>query len=791
MKFVRIEGTLRDHAAWVKCTRGGSRSILEQTCDYAHIHPLSPRLLIAGNTCLSPTEPARRGRGLSVTIFALATLASAFLLFWIEPLFARMVLPLLGGSPAVWNTCLMYFQALLLAGYLYVHATTRYLSLRTQIALHLVLFAACIALLPVVIPRGWTPPASASVIGWLLMLLTVALGAPFIVLSATAPLLQRWLAGMGRGTTDPYVLYASSNAGSFFGLLAFPFLLEPNLRLGDQSSFWSAGFVLVFALVACCALIAWRSTPERADGSRSLDEKIDATPWILRLKWVALAFVPSSLLLAVTTFLSTDVAAVPLLWVVPLCIYLLSFVIVFSTGRNGVPFATLLVHAILVSALVILFFGQISIGFRWAITLHLGMFAFAALVLHGELAASRPDPRKLTEYYLWMSLGGALGGAFTALIAPLLVDSTTEYLSMAVVACFLRPTGQRLISDDDDSGTLTRFAVTFVPALLVAVAAAYGMGGRRIGGIPMIWPLGVVAGIITVWFSRNAIRFGASLAAIVSMAFVFHRDRETLYSDRSFFGSYRVTQAGPANFLYHGTTIHGAQYRDSARSLRPLTYYHPNGPVGQIFEAFQPRLERANVGVVGLGAGTMLCYSRPGQNWTFFEIDPHVEAIARDRKLFTYLANCDVKPNVVIGDARLTIAREPRGRYSLLVLDAFSSDAIPVHLLTREAIALYMRTLADHGLLLVHISNRRLELEGVVAANAADAKLAALLRDHDINSREEGRSLEYSSEWVVLARTWEDLQPLAGDARWRKLQSVEGVEPWTDDYSNLFSIVKW
>jgi hypothetical protein len=668
-----------------------------------------------------------------IAIFGAATLVCAFLLFWVEPFFARLVLPLLGGAPAVWNTCLMFFQTLLLLGYVYAHATSRWLSPRRQVVVHLSLLAVCFFTLPISLPHGWTPPPSGNVIGWLVLALSASVGLPFLVLSATAPILQRWVASFDIPVENPYILYAASNAGSFLGLLAFPLLLEPNLRLTDQGRLWSVVFLAAFALMGLCGMIVWTRSSAGTEGV--YEEVAPPVPWRDRLTWMALAFVPSSLLLSVTTYLSTDIAATPLLWVIPLSLYLLTFVIVFAQKgtKLSVPAAT--AHSIMITTLAIMLLRQRTLGFRVGYAFHLLLFTVTALVLHGELAASRPVPRKLTEYYLWISLGGALGGAFTALIVPLIFRSTRDYTLMLAVGCLLRVVFRR---------TRSRFQVPLavIPALLLAIAA-----------FPRAQP-------------------------------------GLLYTDRSFFGIYRVTlNKGPAHTLYHGSTIHGAQLLDSP--LAPVTYYHVNGPVGQVFHLLQQSDTTRNVGAVGLGTASILCYSRPHEHWTFFEIDWHVWRIARTSGLFSFLKNCNVKPQVVLGDARLTIAKEPTAKYSLLVLDAFSSDAIPVHLMTREAFKVYKRVLNEHGLLLVHISNRRLDLEPVVGALAKDAGMTSLIRNHEPGTEVEQKTYEYGSDWVVLAKHPEDLNALQTDTRWRKLYAAPPNRIWTDDYSNLLSVIKW
>lgn len=700
------------------------------------------------------------------------------------------MLPLLGGSPAVWNTCLMYFQSMLLLGYLYAHASARFLPTKKQIALHVALLVVCMVQLPLGLPGGWEPPASGNVIPWLIAVLTVSLGVPFLVLSATAPLLQRWLASASPPVQNPYVLYAASNAGSFLGLLAFPLVFEPGLQLSQQSTIWSGVYGFAVLLIAACGFVLWKKIPAVESLEPSDNDAAPAPAWSDRLKWVALAFVPSSLLLGITTFLSTDVAATPLLWVIPLSLYLLTFVVVFSRGAERLAGAAALLHAVLVSILAFVYFWQTDIGFRRAYALHLGVFALTCLVLHGRLAASRPSPKYLTEFYLWMSFGGALGGAFTALLVPMIFNSTADYLMMVAVACFLRPSFR--VTRREFLFEKRNIAFAILPALMLYVVARRDLDSLNVIGIPLGFIVSVFAILFIVALMPSSVRFGLAIAAVGVAGYLLVGNRATLFSDRSFFGIYRVARGvGPVHLLYHGTTIHGAQFLDSARRLTPVTYYHPDGPVGDVFRLLQSRPGRQNVGAVGLGTGSILCYSRPGETWTFFEIDPEVAKIARNNRFFSFLSDCAVKPRIVFGDARLTLAREPAGAYSVLVVDAFSSDAIPVHMLTREALALYQRLLTDDGLLMLHISNRRLDLEPVVAELAMDAGLPALINNHHVSDSAQNRTYNYGSDWVVLARDTAHFGPLASDTLWSKLVPTRRRRPWTDDYSNILSVIRW
>jgi hypothetical protein len=728
-----------------------------------------------------------------LALFAATTLSSAFLLFWIEPLFAKMVLPMLGGSPAVWNTCLMFFQAMLLVGYLYAHVTSKYLSSRRQAIMHVTLLLLAIVSLPVAIPRGWTPPESGNVIPWLTVLLSIAVGPPFVLLAATAPLVQRWLADTGHArASNPYVLYAASNAGSLVGLLGFPILMEPHLRLGQQATIWSAAYGVAVVLAAACAVLVWKEQNARTMESIDTPTVDEGGPPTLRdrLKWIALAFVPSSLLLGVTTYLSTDVAAMPLLWVVPLALYLITFIVVFARGTRQTSMPIAIVHAALMIILAIVMFWGSGVSLRTSYALHLAVFTTTALVLHGELAASRPSPAHLTEFYLWMALGGALGGAFNAIVAPVIFKSIAEYQLVLAASVFLRPSWRWRMNDIIER--MPMFTLALIPAMLIGWVSFYNYADHRILGVSAKVLASVVGGLILLSISGSALRFGVGIALLlIAHEVPGFRVSPDMYSDRSFFGAYRVQNIyGPAHRLVHGTTTHGAQYQDAARKLIPETYYHPSGPVGQLFRALDSRLNGKGVAAVGLGAGTVLCYSKPGENWTFFEIDPLVKRLSSNPKYFSYLTECAVRPRIVIGDARLSLAKEPGARFSVLIVDAVSSDAIPHHLLTREAFALYERVLDEHGVLFVHISNKHLDLKPVVASLAKDAGLVALMEDHEPDEKVDG-DLAYPSEWVALARQRDDLGALTTDSRWVPLPSRVGYRPWTDDYSNVFSVIKW
>lgn len=728
---------------------------------------------------------------LLLAVFTVAVFTSAFLLFLVQPLFSKMVLPLLGGSPAVWNTCMLFFQAALLAGYAWAWATTRWLAPRGQTLAHLALLALAALALPVAV-GGAAPAGGAAPVPWLLALMAATVGLPFFALSATGPLLQRWFSHTGHpDAANPYFLYAASNLGSTLALLGYPFLVEPRLRLAEQSGAWTAGYAVLLALVAGCAALLWRSAPSTmaAGAAQPVEEAAGEVRLVtgrVRAWWTLLALVPSSLLLSVTTYITTDISPVPLLWVVPLALYLLTFTVAFSR-RPLIPHRwALAIQVPLLVALVISLLMGVATTPTQAIPLHLSVFFFTALVCHGELARLRPPVSHLTEFYLWISVGGVLGGALNVLVAPLLFARMEEYALMLVAACLLRPRRA-------DGGRME-------PRLHMALVAVLGLALLFLVRPELVpgpaWMLlalpPALLAVACLGFRNYPARLALCVAAVLAQRVGADlRASDVLLAARSFYGRFTVTVVGAEgqryHALYHGSTLHGAQARSPARRGEPLTYYLPHGPFGQMMAGLPDRPGR-RVGVVGLGTGSSAAYGQPGEEWTFYELDPHMVRVARDTALFTYLADSRARVAVTLGDARLSLRDTPAGRYDLLVLDAFSSDAIPVHLMTREALDLYLSRLTPGGVVAFHISNRYLELEPVLAALARERGLIARLGETREGAK---RRFDTAAHWVVLARREEDLGSLARDARWVPAKAEAGVQAWTDDFSNLLSVFDW
>ena len=737
-----------------------------------------------------------------LVVFTVSMFVSASLLFLVEPMIAKMLLPLLGGTPAVWNTCMVFFQVMLLAGYFYAYAAMKWLGRRTQILVHVGMVAVPLLVLPLHLPNGWEPPTQSSPVFWLLGVLAVSVGLPFFVLCSSTPVLQRWFGNSDHAqAADPYFLYAASNVGSLAGLMAYPFVLEPLLRLSEQSRIWRWGYMGFVLCTFVCGAMVWNVKAER----RAVEVEAIATPlaggmWRQRLRWIVLAFVPSSLMIGVTTALTTDVPAIPLFWVMPLALYLISFIFVFAKRQvishewiiRRLPF--------LILAALVPVVSQTKLPLSVMLVLYLSVLFGVAMMCHGELARSRPEVARLTEFYLWISVGGVIGGVFNSLVAPRVFHSVLEFPLVLIAVALLRPAidvkpmegTQLLWAKRKDWLLPAAFGLVMLTVILVVGRMGYKPSrplNILLFGYSMLWCLS---------FGKRPVRFAAGVAALF-FASTFYPGSfgRILHTERSFYGVSRVTNdpEGKYRLLFHGGTIHGIQSLDATRSEEPLAYFTPKGPAGDIFRTEQARIPNGNLAVVGLGAGAMACHMKAGESLTYYEIDPSVTEIAQDPKYFTFLSQCAPGAKVVLGDARLKLRDAPDGTYGLIALDAFSGDSIPMHLVTREALELYKRKLAPGGVLVFQISNLYLQMSPVLAALADDAHMMTMTADDTFVSPAEIEAGKFPSKWIVMARNEGELDDLAArtssPGRWVKVVRQAGTRVWTDDYSNLLSIIKW
>ncbi|WP_448581248.1 spermidine synthase [Thermaurantiacus sp.] len=736
-------------------------------------------------------------------LFILIVALGSFLLFLVQPLIARLALPLLGGAPSVWNTAMVFYQAALLLGYLYAHAL-QHLPLRRQVLLHVAVLLAAALTLPLGLPETGLPPPGREA-RWLLLLLATGIGPLFVAIAAQAPLMQAWFAlSSDPEARAPWFLYAASNAGSLAGLLAYPFLLEPLTALPNQQALWSGLYLLLLGLVAVAGLFLVRSAaPPQAVARTRVP-----VPFARQLYWVLLAAVPSGLMISTTTHITTDIMAMPLLWVLPLGLYLLSFILVF--GRQGERW---FMAARVAAPILLLVFGAAGLlSLDRAASIYglasLFLLFAVAVALHGQLAISRPHVAALTRFYLCLSLGGVLGGLFAALLAPLLFDWVWEHPILLLAAALLMPAGPltaRIGRLWSGMGLPSRLLRTLAPG--VALALSFWLGAVfnpqepspvQLLALLVIACLAVLAIGRPLMFSWQFAMFMLAVGGWQQLDISSIEGART----RSFFGVYTIqnVQSAKVRRLLHGTTLHGIQSLEPARTRSPMSYYAPDSGVGRAMRAI-PALfgDGARVGFVGLGAGTLACYAKAGQAWTAFEIDPAVVELAVARRAFTYVADCKPDLRLVLGDARLTLAGEPRGSFDLLAVDAFSSDSVPLHLLTVEALRVYMAALAPDGILLLHVSNRFLNLERVVAAAIeAEGLVGRRLRYTPANDDALAGYAYSSSDWIMVARTPGRLEEAVAaatggphaTAAWEPLAPAGDVRPWTDSFASILPVLK-
>jgi SAM-dependent methyltransferase len=672
-------------------------------------------------------------------LYALTIFTSAFLLFLVQPLLAKQILPWFGGSAAVWSTCLVFFQAVLLLGYAYSDWTTRRMRPRSQALLHVGLLAASLLVLPIVASPAWKPQGEQDPTAGILGLLAATIGLPYLLLSTTGPLLQAWFARRNPSPTTVYRLFALSNLASLIALLSYPFLIEPWISGRVQSYAWSVGYAAFAALCMATAVLSLRYAPAAAAAAwrdaAPGDGPARAPPALADYgKWVLLSALPSAFLLAVTNHLTRDVASVPFLWLLPLTLYLLTFILAFE-GRGWYRRQWFWLPLLLLLAAMAwsLAEGRHLRHIRESVALFsAGLFAWC-LFFHGELADSKPQPRHLTGFYLAISFGGVLGGVLVGLVAPRVFDAYHEFplsLMLAAVVCLW----------------LLRRMPVYVPVAVVATGAFAGY---------------------------HLYQHAQSLTA------------SAVYASRSFYGTLKVQEAGSGEKavrqLMHGITLHGEQYQHPTRRAQPTTYYGPTSGVGRTLGALGDRPIR--VGVIGLGTGTIATYGKPGDVFRFYELDPAVLEVARSH--FSFLGDSAAQIETVLGDARLSMEREPPQQYDVLVVDAFSSDSIPVHLVTREALAVYLRHLQPGGVLAFHISNRFLDLAPVLKNIAEEAGLRVV---NVVDAAEDSDLL--STEWVLSTREAAFLAREGITEAARAIEDKPGVGVWTDDRNNLYRILK-
>jgi len=730
-------------------------------------------------------------------LFALTVFTSAALVFMVQPMVAKLVLPLLGGSSSVWNTSMAFFQLALLAGYFYAHLLQRIPSVRAQAMTHVAALIVAAVALPLRVTGLAGPPSTDHPNLWLLAVLTLSIGAPFAILSATAPLVQAWHArtiGAAEGK-EPYALYAASNLGSLIALLAYPLVMEPLTSLVGQRYGWSGGYLAFVLIIGALAVAVSRVR------AASVERVVPSTPapsWRDRIVWVALAAIPSSLMLGTTTYITTDVASAPFLWVLPLALYLTTFIIAFQE-KPVIPLEVTLTFqgAALAACAAILPFR--STDFIVQFVIQLLAFFLTALMCHQRLVARRPDPAHLTVFYLCLSLGGVVGGAFNAFLAPVIFNNVWEYPLVLALACLARPWGDL---HKIPIWVWTMFALGVIAAVATPIAVTFA-GARLtnesvVGAIDQseLFDMGVkvllLCSVLSAFLIRRRAILMFAVVAVMSYASEVAADRvDTRKSWRSFFGVLRQSETyvpgleGQVKMLAHGTTLHGAQAQNPKHRCAPLVYYAPPTPIGQVFRAKQKQSPGLRIGAVGLGTGSVAAYVRERDHLTFFEIDPLVVRISSDPTNFSYTTLCAKSLiDYTLGDARLTVAKQPDATFDILLIDAFSSDAVPAHLLTVEAVRGYLAKLKPDGVLILHLSNRNLDLMNPAQAVARAAGGHAAAQNYRPGEDEPKGTWESPEDAVIITRNVATLAPYLATGLWKPGNPFK-ARPWTDDYTNL------
>ncbi|MBK9079454.1 MAG: fused MFS/spermidine synthase [Hyphomicrobium sp.] len=736
-----------------------------------------------------------RGQAAVLAIFTATLFLSALLLFSVQPMFAKMVLPQLGGSPSVWAVSTCFFQAVLLAGYCYAHVLNRFVEPRLAPLVHLAVLTLAYLAMPIGLPAGASEPPADGAYLWLIGILAAGVGLPFFAVSANAPLLQAWFSRTGNPhANDPYFLYGASNLGSLLALLSYPVVIEPVLGLGEQSNVWTFGFLLLVTTIAVSGVIMVALGRETPVAVQAAPESVveDAAPSVLqRARWVLFAAIPSGLLVAFTTHLSTDIAAAPFLWVVPLAMFLLTFVLVFRDKpviQHGI---LVRIQPLLVSVTIL---SLIATMFDWwqSSLVAFSSFLVTTLVAHRALYEDRPAASYLTAFYLWMSLGGALGGIFAAIIAPQIFNATYEFPLLLTLGMLCRP---GVFSDLDE----TEKRMLGIGALMSVCALGFGFMIQYTQSDQQAMMVGVytiaVGSVFLIAYSQYAKLQILIIGALAAVAMFLPSSLNRGEPSRSFFGVIRVLESenGDVRRLLHGTTSHGAQRLKDANGKVimppvPATYYHPASPmamaVGVARNASGKPSSQFRGGIIGLGVGSMACYAKPEETWRYYEIDAAVVAVAADLKRFNFLSACRPNADIVLGDARLTVAKEQPASFDYLQIDAFSSDSVPTHLLTAEALKLYLSKLTDKGVLAIHVSNRHLDLAPVAAAAAFATPGTSVAI---VKSNPKVVSLDSAPSVVVIVT--KDPASIAPVKDWQgaTMQDAATVTAWTDDYSDIIS----
>ena len=732
---------------------------------------------------------------LYIPVFSISLFLSAILLFSVQPMFSRMILPLLGGSPQVWNIAMLFFQSCLLMGYAYAHGTTYLFGVRTQSILHILILGIITVFLPLHIPQTWLPDTALDPTLWQLSVMAYTVGAPFFILAASAPMFQRWFSSTDHPDShNPYFLYGASNLGSVGALLAYPFIIEPLWDLKNQSLYWMYGYLALIAFTVLSSALVWNNS-QKQEEQTNLNNILEVT-YKQRFLWIFLAFIPSSLMLGVTTLITEDIASVPLLWIIPLALYVSTFIIAFSKKPILDAFkARILFDIFLITIVILQITDNAGLSALSVMSVYILVFFFASLMCHCELVKAKPHPNHLTEFYLLLSLGGALGGVFNAIIAPQLLIVPIEFMLILTLCFFVRFISSPPISFKEAYFQIyqyifiknKRISFEWIIAATVFILLVLGVYNR-------LYPAVFILALQLLFLIPTRKSFAFLATAVLFLNYFgtsFIYAQKLLHINRNFFGVLKVTKENDQHMLIHGTTNHGTQLNIDGLKPIQVSYYGSHSAIANIVKYYDKiKAEEQNFAVLGLGAGVMACFKKEGRHYDFYEINPEVARIAQDRNLFTFLSDCKTPYNIILGDGRLKIKDARAYSYDFILADAFSSDSIPIHLVTKEAVMSYLDKLKTDGALVFHISNRYLDLEPVLTKIAKELDYP-ILGKASLPKTEivEGKEVNFLPTHVVVITKSKELQNFLQAHRWTAGIEREGIKAWTDQYSNIVSIL--
>lgn len=732
---------------------------------------------------------------LYIPLFSITLLLSSTLLFSVQPMFSKMILPLLGGTPQVWNTAMLFFQAFLLAGYGYAHLTSHYLSHKIQAVLHIALLCAFSMILPIMIPAGWEPALDTDPTLWQMSVMAAIVGGPFFVVSGSAPMLQHWFSATShKDAQNPYFLYGASNLGSMVALLSYPTIIEPMMNITQQSNSWMYGYFALIILTSGCAALTWKSTKRITIVEAEYTNTTNKVSTAQRLKWIALSAIPSSLMLGVTTYITTDIASVPLLWILPFALYVSTFIIVFARKQLFTEKQVMTMSGLAIALLIVQMISLKDIVNYYPfllVAIHMLVFFTITLACHFNLAQARPQASHLTEFYFFMSLGGVLGGIFNALLAPNFFLIPVEYAIAIAAALIMRYSASKDYNATAFKKLNLNHIIIIVLTAILAYAGFFLISNAHIMALTLcsIFTFSVLILTLNTKWLFGSIASAIILCSPVASHISIFNNSNVILRDRNFFGVHKLIETDKERKFISGITDHGTQLLKEEDKLEPLAYYSLHSPLANIFTYMNRQDHPQLIAGLGLGVGVIACYQNPRRSFDFYEIDKDVADLAQNPKYFTYLSDCGSPYKIFIGDGRLETAKQNDAIYDAIVIDVFTSDNIPVHIITQEAIEMYLSKLKKDGIIVMHISNKYLDLEPVIHEIAKNINIPAYGKFVSKGLPIKGTGVNaYPAHYITLTHSAEAIAYIK-DHGWTPTIPREGVRAWTDQYSNILNVL--